>query len=424
MESRLVTVVAVVAAAVLGAAVTLGTTVAAAVAVLALGVCALAVLGPRRLGVVAVGGAFATAPMYRGIGSIGPATPTDLMLLLGLLLLTPVAFRRRIAMPGGFVLAVMLLAVVGLVCSATNDSPLTAVVYLLQWLLVAAAFPVFLLMWSPPRSVIDGLLACYVAGQLASIAKALVSGANAFTGRYQGFSHHPNDFGLAGAAAVAILLYLLPRCRSLTAQLAVLGLVAINLYSVVIMSGSRGATLAVAAVIVLIPIAERSGLWVLSMTFAGAIGLALLPFVLKAGGSGSSLSRLAGDKSSQGSDSERTAALSDGWHKFLHSPFVGTGLDPTVGIYHNLYLESAIAFGIFGLVAYLAYLFVFARPMFTTHPLRRLSYLTWLFLVVGVTFPGLNDRTISIPMAVAILATVPGNRAESDAPEGVEAAAR
>lgn len=424
METRLVTAVLVVAAGGLAAAATQGTLVAAAAAVIALGVCALAVLGPQRFALVALGGSFMTAPMYRGIGSIGPVTPTDLLLLLGLLMLAPVAFRRRIELPGGFVVAVVVLTLVGLVCSAANDSPVSAVVYLVQWLLVAAAFPVFLLMWSPSRAVIDGLLGCYVLGQLASIGKGLISGANAFTGRYQGFSHHPNDFGLAGAAAVAILLYILPHCRTLRSQIAVLGLIAINLYSVVIMSGSRGATLAVAVVIVLIPIAERSSLWALLMAFGGALGLAVLPFLLSAGGSGSSLSRLAGDKSSQGSDSERTAALSDGWHQFIHSPFLGSGLDPLVGIYHNVFLESAIAFGIFGAAAYLVYLYVFARPMFTAHPLRRLSYLTWLFLVIGVTFPGLNDRTIAVPMAMGILAAVPWRPAEADVPAGEEVAAR
>ena len=424
METRLVTAAIVVAAVVLGAAVTAGALVGAVVAVLALGLCALAILGPTRCGIAALGGAFATAPMYRGIGSVGPITPTDGLLLVGLLLLLPTAARAKMQFPAGFLAAVTSLTLIALVCSATNASPIAAVVYLVQWLLVAAVFPIFLVMWSPRRSIINGLLWCYVAGQFASIAKGFISGPNLFTGRYQGFSHHPNDFGLAGAAAVAILLYLLPHYRTLRPRAVVLGLVALNLYSVVIMSGSRGATLAVAAVVVLIPIAERSGLWALLMTFVGSAGVAVLPFILKAGGSGSSLSRLAGDKTSQGSDSERTAALSDGWDKFVHSPFIGTGLDPLVGIYHNVYLESAIAFGIFGVVAYLAYLYVFARPMFTTHPLRRLSYLTWLFLVIGVTFPGLNDRTIAIPMAVGILATVPWRHAESDVPENEAVAAR
>lgn len=417
VETRLVTVAMVVAAGVLGAAATMGSLAAIAVLVLALGICGIAVLGPFRAGVVALGGAFATAPMYRGLGAAGPVTPTDGLLLIGLMLLLPTALRGRLHLPAGFAAAVGGLTVIGLISSANNASPVPAVVYLVQWMLVAALFPLFLLMWSPSRAVINGLLGCYVLGQLASIADGLVSGANAFTGRYQGFSHHPNDFGLAGAAAVAILLYLLPHCRTLRSRVILFGLIAINLYAVVVMSGSRGATLAVAAVIVLIPIAERSGLWALLMTFAGAAGLVVLPFLVHASGSGSALSRLSGDKTSQGSDTERTAALSEGWHRFLHSPFVGSGLDPLVGAYHNVFLEAAVAFGIFGLVSYLAYLYVFARPMFTAHPLRRLAYLTWLFLVIGVTFPGLNDRTIAIPMALGILATVPWRPAEADVPD-------
>jgi hypothetical protein len=183
------------------------------------------------------------------------------------------------------------------------------------------------------------------------------------------------------------------------------------------MSGSRGVTLAVAVVAVLIPIAERSGVWAVLLGFVGASGLALLPFVVKFGGSGGALARLAGDQTAAGSDDVRTAALSEGWQRLLHSPFIGTGLDPLVGEYHNLFLEVPIAFGIFGLVAYLVICYVLARPLFTLHPLRRLSYLTWLFLIVGVTFPGINDRTIAVPLAMAILAAVPApTREPAEAP--------
>jgi hypothetical protein len=405
-KSGVATVLMVVATpALIALATRMGTLGLAGAFVVAAGLLGLAVLGRAGMAVVVLGLAFATAPMYRGIGSVGPVTPTDAFLLIGLVLLLPSLFDRSLSLPPGFLLAIVALTVIGLVSSANNASPVIALVYLIQWLVVFAGLPVFLVMWGPSRKVIDGLLACYVAGQVASIGKAFLTGPIA-AGRYMGFSHHPNDFGLAGGVAVVILLYLLPHCKEAWLRVAVLGLIALNLYSV-IMSGSRGVTLAVAVVVVLIPIAERSGVWALLLTFAGAIGLALLPLVVKFGGSGGAFARLAGDQTSAGSDSLRSTALGDGWKRLLHSPFLGSGLDPTVGDYHNLFLEVPIAFGIFGLAAYLVICYVFARPLFTRHPLHRLSYLTWLFLIVGVTFPGINDRTIAVPLSMAILAAVP-----------------
>ncbi|GAB3855519.1 hypothetical protein GCM10028801_11270 [Nocardioides maradonensis] len=422
METRLVTVVAVLAAALLGAAVTTGTAVAVVVAILALGLAALATLGPRRLGVAALGGSFATAPMYRGIGSLGPITPTDGLLFIGLALLLPVAIRRRVEAPGMLVVPTLVLAVLGMVASVVaNPAPAASIVYVVQWLIVFSVLPMFLLVLKPSGRLVDGLLWCYIAGQMASTLKALAMGAAA-NGRYQGFAHHSNDFGLAGSVAAVAVLYLLPRYRNVWVRVLLLGLGAASLYSIV-MSGSRGSTLAVAVVILFVPIVERSGVWAVLLTACGALGLALLPFVTQVGGAGGSLSRLSGDATAAASDSERTQALAEGWHRFLSSPFLGSGLDPLVGEYHNLFLEVAIAVGVVGLGAYLVICYLVARPLFTTHPQRRLSYLAWLFIISGITFPGLVDRTILVPMSLAILAVVPVRETDEPAVVGDEAAA-
>lgn len=422
METRVVTAAFVVVAAALAAVSTVSLTAAEAAGGVAALVLLLTVVGREKLAVVALAGAFATAPMYRGLVNTDVATPTDILMLAALVLLLPEMFDREIRLPIAFLVAVGSLGALGLVASLNNPDPITSTVYVLQWLLVLGVIPIFIAIWQPSRAIIDGLLWCYLAGHLGSIVKALVEG-EAPNGRYDGFAHHSNDFGLAGGVAVAIVLYLFANHRSVAMRLLLGGVMAASVASVV-MSGSRGVTLATAVVILLFPLVERSGLWALLWTALGAITLALMPFILQIGGEGSSFARLTGDATATFSDNLREEAISDGVDRFLGSPFIGTGLDAAVGTYHNVFLEAAVAVGVFGLAAYLAVLYVLGRPILTTHPLRRLCYLTWLFVVVGATFPGLIDRTIAVPMALTILPAVRAVGAGSSEPADPDAAVR
>jgi len=383
-----------------------GTGPAAGALAVSVFVVALATLGRKRMAVVVLGASFGTAPMYRGIGGIGDlATPTDVFLLLGLLLLVPELLEAKSRVPAGYLIALGLIAVTGMLGSTVNPAPIASMVFVVQWLALIGVLPIALAMWYPSRAVIDGLLGCYLAGHMVSVAVGLGEGALAGNGRYDGLAHHPNDFGLAGAVAIAIVLYLMPNVRSQQTKLVLLGVAAASLVSV-ILSGSRGATLAVAAVVVLVPLIERSGLWTFLGLVTAALGLAALPYILDIGGQGGSLSRLAGDSTASYSDSLRAAALTDGWHRFLGAPYVGSGLDEAIGTYHNVFLEVAVAVGVFGLLAYLVIFYVLIRPLLTSHPLRRLAYLPWLFVVAGITLPGIVDRTIAVPMAAAIMAVV------------------
>lgn len=375
---------------------------------LALVICLAAILGTQRLGYVALVVAFLTAPMYRGIGGVGPITPTDASVFFGIALILPHVAGRRFHVPPILTTSGIVLTGLGLTASVVvNQAPISSMIYVVQWLVMFIALPVFLLIWRPSARLVDGLLWAYLVGQVASTLDALAGGAQ-LNGRYQGFASHANDFGLAGAVAAVAVMYLLPRQKHLRWRVLLLFLGVVSLYSIV-MSGSRGSTLAVALVIALVPIVERSGVWAALWTLGGTLGLALLPFLLQIGGKGGSLARLTGDSTAATSDSQRTDALADGWHRFIHQPFIGYGIDPLVGEYHNLFLEVAVAVGIFGVVAYLAVCYLLCRPAFTRHPMRRLSYLPWLFVVAGISFPGLVDRTIVVPMALAILAYVPSD---------------
>jgi O-antigen ligase len=337
------------------------------------------------------------------------------MMMLGLFLLIPELVNRPNRMPAGYVISLGVLLITGLLGSLANPSTLVSVIFVLQWLLCIGVLPAALAMWYPPRTIVDGLLWCYLAGHMVSVLVALGEGPAA-NGRYDGLAHHPNDFGLAGGISVAIVLYLLNNYESLRVKAF---LVAVALASVisVIYSGSRAVTLATAAVLVLVPLVERSGVWTFLSVAGAAVAIAALPYLVDVGGAGGSLARLGGDSTASVSDNLRESALADGWHRFLGAPLSGTGLDEIVGSYHNVFLEVAVAVGIFGLLGYLVILYLLTRPLLGNHPLRRLSYLPWTFIVAGTTFPGIVDRTVAVPMALAILAAV----AITSAPEEVPA---
>jgi O-antigen ligase len=405
MESRLLTAAMAVVALLLVAVSTQGTLGAAAAFAVALLVAALATLGRQRMIVVVFTGMFATAPMYRGIGGIGDvATPTDLMMMLGLFLLIPELINRPNRMPAGYVISLGVLLVTGMLGSLANPSPVVSVIFVLQWLLCIGVLPAALAMWYPPRAIVDGLLWSYLGGHMVSMVVALGEGP-ASNGRYDGLAHHPNDFGLAGGICVAIVLYLLHNYQSFRVKALLVAIAVASLVSV-IYSGSRAVTLATAAVVVLVPLVERSGVWTFLSVAGGAVAIALLPYLVDVGGAGGSLARLGGDSTASVSDNLRETALADGWHRFLGAPFSGSGLDETVGTYHNVFLEVAVAVGVFGLLSYLIILYLLTRPLIGSHPLRRLSYLPWTFIVAGTTFPGIADRTVTVPMALAVMAAV------------------
>jgi hypothetical protein len=339
------------------------------------------------------------------------------MMMLGLFLLIPELINRPNRMPAGYVISLGILLATGLLGSLANPSPVVSVVFVLQWLLCIGVLPAALAMWYPRRAIVDLLLWSYLAGHMVSVLVAVGEGPAA-NGRYDGLAHHPNDFGLAGGVSVAIVLYLLSSHRSVRVKAF---LVAVGIASMVsvIYSGSRGVTLATPAVVVLVALVERSGVWSILSVAGGAVAIAPLPYLVDIGGAGGSLARLGGDSTATVSDTLRESALTEGWHRFLAAPWTGSGLDEIVGTYHNVFLEVAVAVGIFGLVAYLVILYLLTRPLLGNHPLRRLSYVPWAFIVAGSTFPGIVDRTVAVPMALVILAAVAVPRAPEAMPADV-----
>ena len=382
----------------------------------ALGVLALAMVGPRRLGVAAIFMAFLTAPSYRGLQQIAHSSvvPTDVFLGLGIMLLLPSLAPRRIQLPIPYLVGLVMLGswtVIGIAASPTISSDFSQMI---RWFYYLAFAPIFFAWWGPNTRMIKTLLWAYIAGQVASTLDALAVGP-VEAHRYEGLSHHPNAFGMAGALTLAMVCYLWTHYQDIRAR-GVLAAVAIFGVASVLMSGSRGAVVVVGVLILLVPLAERSALlWVGFAGMAG-IGVAMLSVLVKVGGSESALSRLAGTATAGVSDSQRSGYLSQGLQQIADSPIIGHGLLNNLEIIQNIFVEVAVGAGLFGLIGYLLIMFALARPLFTRHPERRLAYMTWVFFVLGLVLPGLWDRTIWVPLSLTIIPALRARPSEGPAP--------
>jgi hypothetical protein len=388
--------------------------VAALVIVAIGGLAGLVVLGAARAGVLALILAFATAPMYRGLEGLtgGLATPTDIFVVIAFVLILPGVLSRRLQLPAAFVFGLVVVALTGLVASVISDQPLGSLFVLVQWIFYLGGLPILIAWWRPGTRTVVSLLWAYVVGQILSTAYALASGP-VVGDRYQGLSHHTNAFGMAGMTAIAILMYLFAHHRGVQMQAIILSAAAVCGLSIV-MSGSRAA-LAVAAVLVLImPFIERSALSGFVLAVFGALALVAFPLLVQGGHGGSALTRLAGGGTAVTADQARTTALDEGLRRFWDAPVMGSGL-VNVELYHDIFLEVAIGTGIFGLVGYLIVLYTLTRPLLSMHVHRRLCYLPLAWIGMGPALPGMWDRTMWVPIGLAILATLKDDPGEESA---------
>ena len=386
-------------------------TFGATATLLAIGVAAycllLAVIGIRHTATLTLMAAFVTAPAYKGLASSPAATitPTDVLLVLGLLVLAPTVLTQRVRLPGTYLVGVGVLAVMGLVASALAEQSSRSFLDLVQMMMVVAILPFAVALWHPSTRVVELLAASYVGGHIVSTGYALATGPIEGGDRYAGLAHHPNAFGEAGMMAFALLLFLYHRYRSRRlARVLVVGALVISAVSVV-QSGSRAAVIVVAALVLLIPVVERSAVSGFLLAAGGGLMIAMLPSLLAVSGEGSALTRLAGTGDSEFADNERRSALDAGIARFFEQPVLGSGF-ADVEFIHNVFLEIAVATGVVGLAGFLLVMWSLARPLIHGGDLARLSYAVLAYIGLGWTVPGLQDRTLWVPVVLAVLAAV------------------
>lgn len=364
----------------------------------------LGVIGRDRAAMLTLMAAFATAPMYKGLAPSPSSaiTPTDLLLGLGVMLLVPTLLRRSVQLPLVYVMGIALILLTGTLSTVFSPDPLVSVIQFVQWQIVIVGLLVLFALWAPTWKMIDALMWSYVAGQMASV---LYSPFDAAIGnRHLGLSHHPNEFGGAGVMAFALTLYLWGRHDALWYRIIVV-LAGLASAASAVTSGSRAATVVIAGLVLIVPFVERSAVKGFLVAMGGALLVFSLPFVVGSSGEGSAISRLAGSVDALGADKARLEAQDLGIELFLQHPLIGNGFSEALFV-HNVVLAVASSTGLIGLIGYLLVLFTLARPIIGNHPNRRIGYTVWAFIAITPTFPGLEDRTLWIPMAAALLLAI------------------
>jgi O-antigen ligase len=366
---------------------------------------ALICFGPEAVGITALTFAFGTAPMYKGLAPEGTvATPTDLCLVVGFGLLLPRLLRSSIELPARYVLAVAVIVATGIIGSLASTTPALSFMALAFWLATVLALPTGVHLWRPTRREVQTMAWAFVIGHLVSTVVGYALG-HVYDGRLYGLTNHPNYFAESGVITFGLLLHLVATTRRKALPTILL---AVTVYTVY-MSGSRAGTLALAAVVLLIPVVERSALKTYLLATLAAAGALVLSLNWSALSGQGSLGRLTGQGSAAGSDQERTQGFVIGWHRFLDHPLTGSGLVDLFDV-HNNYLEAAIGIGIFGLLAFLVVLWTLGAPLFGSHDMRRICYTVVGYAVFGATTPALYDRTYWVAMSLSIVVVTATHR--------------
>jgi O-antigen ligase len=349
--------------------------------------------------------AFATAPAYKGLASSPGAviTPTDVFLVIGLVLLAPTLLVSSFRVPTTYQIGLLVIVLPAIVSSALTTSFIRSFFDVLQLAFVIAILPLVFATFAGSEKIINLLAWSYVAGHCASALYGIAHGP-VYGNRYQGLTHHPNAFSEAGLMSFALLLYLYNRRPGRLYRVVALGAMFLSVASV-LMSGSRAATVVVGVLILMIPVVERSAVSTFLVSALVAVGVIAIPFLIESGTGGSALERLTGTADAVFADNARNNELVAGWTRFLAHPVIGSGFEG-VELMHNVFLEVAVATGVIGLMGYLLVVYVFARPLFGTNELRRLAYVAWAFIGLVPTVPGLEDRTLCVPFALAIVVAV------------------
>lgn len=359
----------------------------------------LAILGPLRWGFMILTLAFAMVPMYKGLGGGSQVTPPDLLIATAFVALFPRFFRGKARVPIDFSVGLALMLIFGGIGSIVSLHPGTSMFSIMLWVSVLGFLPLALAALGLSVKEIQVLAWAYVAGQMFDSVYA----AGTQHGRWYGLTTHPNFFGEYAVLAIALLTWLhqyTPRSR----HWLVWGCGAVCVLDI-LMSGSRAASLALAVLVLVFPLRERSTKAAFGLAFVGAIGLATFGTLAAHASSDSALGRILGQGTVAGSDLQRTQGLQTGWSLFTSHPFTGDGMTfQNVFLVHNNYLEVAVATGVIGFFGYIGLIAAYNRTLFVKGPMHRLGYVALGLTVIMAFEPSLYDRACWCAAALAFLA--------------------
>lgn len=323
----------------------------------------------------------------------------DPLLLAGCTLLVPRLLGTPLRLPIGFVVGAIGLLTVGFLSAIASEQPGPELSHLVDAMRGIVFLPVFLTWWRPNRRTILAIAWAYLAGNVINVGQALIEGAGP-SGRYDGFTTHPNALGLCAALAISLIPFLIATLQPTFHPL--VGLAgAVCAYGVWI-SGSRGALLCVIMLVLLYPMLKRSIPAALTVAAAGLVAVSLVFTFAPRLSADSALGRLLGAGSASASSDVRREGAKIGFQQFLDNPMLGGGWLTVWGA-HDAYIQIAAAVGIFGFVFYLIVMGSLLHPLLAVpRPYGLLAVPVLACVILDLTLPVLGARYVWVIVGLSM----------------------
>ena len=361
--------------------------------------------GFEQSALILLSGAFLMAPLdrVRPVPGVEFVSASDLLFLLGFMVLAFVLVERSVRPRRLYVAAAAAVLVAGIVVSLGSSLPASSLAIMVRLVIGAVLLPLLLMVWAPGLGALRMLAGAYVLGNVGNVVYGAVAGPKNFEGRILGYSEHYNVLGLCALLGLALVPFLLRESRRehLWFWAAAGGVCAYGIWA----SGSRAALLVAAIVGLLYPVFARSIRIGLTLTGAGIVVLYFVGSAVTAGESSTNaFGRLFGNGSASASDQVREDAAQLAFHQFQTSPYLGNGLSDGTLDAHNVYLQVAASGGVVLVLAFVLLLAAVVRQPFVLGPRYRLLVLPALaYALIAPLTSVIWDRYIWCVLALPFL---------------------
>lgn len=375
--------------------------IAAAAAGLLILVLIVATLGTERTSNLLLVLSFLLAPLAGlSLGSqfISAAT---LVFLLAFALALPQLVHRPLRLPAMFLIGSALLFMMGLLAIPNSLSWVVSSSYFVTVIVALVIFPAFVVWMRPNQRMLFLMAVAFGVGTAISTLYGVPRGEY----RNSGLTYHPVALAYTAMLTLSLVPFIIAskeRYRWIvTPPLVLVALVGVWT------SGSRTSIVVLAALVVLVPMFERS----IRLGLAVVAGMLLvLPTIFAldpVNNSTSALSRLFGGGGARASDQTRIGTLKEGLEHIKEHPILGSGYSVETHTIHNLYLQILEAEGILGLVGLLLLATALILPLRTaTAPMRCLSYPALAFILAGPFQPNMSDHYLGLCLGMSLCAAV------------------
>ncbi|MFL6088965.1 MAG: O-antigen ligase family protein [Aeromicrobium sp.] len=361
------------------------------------------IFGLTRIGtgLVLVGMATVTFNNVHPIPGAGWMELSDPFLLLGFALLLPRLLGNPLRLPPAYLVGAIGLLSVGTLSALATPQPGENFSHLLDVVRGLVFLPVFYAWWRPGTRTTISMALAYMLGNCIDVVAAFVKGP-LFDDRYAGFTTHPNVMGMCEVLSISLAPFLLGELRARHHW--IVGLMAALSMVGVWITGSRAAFACAVILTLLYPLFNRSIPAALAVGGASLAAFAVLHGLAQNANPDSTLGRMLGEGSAQGSNDARAEGARDGIQQFFHHPLLGDGWLTIWGA-HDAYIQIAAAVGFFGLMSYLMMVGGLLRPLFTLRrPHGLLAAPALAAVMLDIFLPVLGARYVWVVVGFALLA--------------------